>query len=84
MNSNHDFSDAKVGDLVTSLRYGYGVIIKVSKSLTYPIIVQFIKDYNTDIESCNYSGLEYEKDFAPTLFKGHIDINSLSINYNTI
>ena len=81
MKTNTDFSNAKVGDLVTSLIYGHGYIVEINDELTYSIVVQFSGD---DVESFQRNGTEFCDDFAPTLLKGHIDINSLSVNYNTI
>lgn len=90
MKTNSDFSDAKVGDLVTSLIQGHGVIIEISKDDDfYPIMVKFQNDYygleeDKDFFLFNADGRYLHGDFAPILFKGHIAIDSLSINYNTI
>lgn len=84
MNSNNDFSNAKVGDLVTSLTEGYGVITWID-----PTDDDFLNIKVTFKNGLYYlwfsiTGESEDYHFAPTLFKGHIDINSLSINYNTI
>lgn len=84
--NNHDFSNAKVGDLVTSLMYGHGVIETIDLNSPYPIFVKFYKDNGGmyDYKGHDIHGFYDRLHFSPTLFKGHIDINSLSINYNTI
>lgn len=84
MNPNSDFSDAKVGDLVTSLRHGHGVIVEVLDGFGYTIQASFGYGIDEQLDLFMMDGYLLDTDFAPTLFKGHIDINSLSINYNTI
>ena len=82
MKTNSDFSDAKVGDLVTSLTMGYGVITQAHlEDEDYQIYIKFDKggsDWYIKNGYCQHNH------FAPTLFKGHIDINSLQVTYNTL
>ena len=83
---NSDFSDAKVGDKVTSLLFGYGEIINVYSPDEvigpYVIEVKYIAEPLNDRITIN--GLLFEKDFAPTFYKGHIDPASFQVSYKTI
>jgi len=73
INPLNDFSNAKVGDLVTSIIYGKGIIVTIHdlKTSIYPICVNFTdKEKSTTYSIC---GRETEDDNIPTLYKGHID-----------
>jgi len=69
INPINDFSDAKVGDLVTSIIYGKGKIIEISGD-TYPIHVSFEIDNGSEY---SVDGKELIIEIIPTLYKGHID-----------
>ena len=87
MKTNSDFSDAKVGDLVTSLMYGHGVIDEVLNQSLYSIIVRFGEKDESEIDEYKQydeNGFYDRLHFAPTLFKGHISIESLQVTYNTL
>ena len=66
----NDFSDVKVGDLVTALGYGHGFISKISDDLTYPINVEFADDFN----SYTVDGKSYHNSDHAKLFKGHVEL----------
>lgn len=82
MNKQNDFSDVKIGDKVTDLRFGHGVIHSISKSAVYPVCVSFGDDES--LATYDKNGFYSKLYFAPTLFRGHINSSSLSITYNTI
>ena len=78
---NSDFSDAKVGDKVTSSKYGYGFIrIIDDKKTAYPIEVEF----ESTLEWYSLTGFYHYSNLLPTLFKGHIDPASFQVSYKTI
>ena len=78
---NSDFSDAKVGDKVTSSKYGYGVISFIKEVGVYPVRVSFEMTENIGYDLL---GFYHYEDFLPTLFKGHIDPASFQVSYKTI
>lgn len=81
MNDSY-FSNAKVGDKVTSLTFGHGEIVSIKDPYTtYPIEVRF---YSSFSENFTMDGLWVVDDFSPNLFKGLIDLESLKISYNTL
>lgn len=66
----HDFSNAKVGDKVTCLTFGIGVIFEIlQKDLSYKLRVKF-KD--NSIQCYNFDG-KWRWDFPSTLYHGHVD-----------
>lgn len=78
---NSDFSDAKVGDKVTSLLWGHGEIIYISECSDYPINCHF-DSLGEWIEREFTLGGHYEiSNLLPTLFKGHIDPASFAVSY---
>lgn len=79
--NNSDFSNAKVGDKVTSLDYGHGFIKEIAKEENYPILAYF---GNGNWETYTEIGKGRKNHFLPTLFKGHIDPNSFSTSYKTL
>ena len=81
---NSDFSDAKVGDKVTSSIWGYGVIVYISDCSDYPIRCRF-GSYSQYMNREFTLGGHYQiSEILPTLFKGHIDPASFQVSYKTI
>lgn len=77
--NNSDFSNAKVGDKVTHIELGRGVITELLQK-PYPIVCVFDgEDYGFTVD-----GKFLPTDFLPSLFKGHIDPESFSFSYKTI
>lgn len=83
---NHDFSNAKVGQEVTSSTHGYGVIDEVDfKKPHYPISVKFSRHTtNGSVIRERYTlyGRALSSDFLPTLFKGKVSQDSFDTTYN--
>jgi len=83
--NNHDFRQAKAGDKVTSIRHGHGIITEINPDELYPIIAEFTDVFGDSFYSdFDFNGFWLHDDFAPTVFKCHIEKDSISINYNTI
>ena len=64
------FENAKVGDKVWEIRYGWGKIVKVNKKLIYPIEAKF-KNIYTDY---TLGGKGFSGDLNPTLFWNEFEI----------
>jgi hypothetical protein len=64
------FESAKVGDAVWSFEYGWGTVIGVNKTFTYPLEVSFTKNFK-----CTYTltGTTSTKGMNQTLFWDEID-----------
>ena len=76
--SNSDFTNAKINDKVTDLIMGHGVISNIIPDDLYPIKVNCM-----GVEfGYTYNGKTFGLDFLPTLYKGHISVNSFSVAYN--
>ena len=73
-----DFTKAKIGDKVTDLVLGWGVISNIIPEDSLPIKAIFL---GTEFDY-TYNGKAFILDFLPTLYKGHINPNSFSIAYN--
>lgn len=58
------FKDAKVGDRVWHIRYGFGKITEICPQYVQQIIV----DFGIAKKSFSYAGKEWEGDLNPTLF----------------
>lgn len=79
MKEDHNFSNCKVGDLVTDALYGYGKIISIDNS-PWPINVIFENNRRT---SYTLSG-RINTEVNPTLYHGHVELTittSPRINY---
>lgn len=66
-----DFSDAKVGDKVWNFVNGWGKVITMSKSGSYPIKVEF---ENNICKTFNLNGFLAANHFYPTLFWNGFEI----------
>ena len=63
------FKNAKVGDKVWDLQYGWGTIIELSKTHNYGLVANFI-NINNESETCTYTieGKSAKLHILPTLF----------------
>lgn len=61
----------KIGDAVTSIAYGKGVVKDVKEGSIYPIIVHFDEQKTT--QTFTEEGRYSELDIVPTLILGHYD-----------
>lgn len=63
------FDNAKVGDRVWSIRYGWGKIKNVALNKVYGLLIEFLRSDGTPYE-CVYTfdGKDYDSDRYPTLF----------------
>lgn len=66
------FETAKVGDKVWDSRKGWGVVDELRGSSDYPILVDFVHEY----ESYTLNGYYFEDDVNPSLFWGEIVIEA--------
>ena len=75
---NSDFTNAKISDKVTDLILGYGVITNITPEDSFPIKATFM---GTEFGYL-FDGKTFALDFLPTLYKGHINVNSFNVAYN--
>lgn len=81
--SKRKSSKFKVGDPVTSVRLGYGVVesIITTEGVTYPVIVNF----NGKLESYTPEGKYLDYAFSYDLVKGHVKaIKLVGIKYKNV
>lgn len=76
LNELNDFSNAKIGDPVTSIRYGKGVIIIITNDEYYPIHLKFDDD---TLFAFSKDGYYLEDEITPDLYKGHGHFNILFV-----
>ena len=67
----NNFSNAKVGDLVTDIVFGVGVIKNIDDGSNYPIKVNF----NKTLVLYTTNGRHYVEEIRPRLYKGHLNLS---------
>lgn len=62
-----DFSKARVGDRVYSMKHGWGTIVAIKNNVDHPIKVHLDDEDRVPV-SCTFEGKHYSMDESPTFF----------------